>query len=103
MNDRMIQQVINYEKQGREIYESAVKEAEQLPIKAEQEAQALIERARGEAQAEARRLVAEAQSGKETSHVMAEVESKSKQIEATAKKNFDEAVKYILDSVVGGK
>jgi len=103
MNEKQIQQVLEIEKQAQEIHEAAVREAQQLPVQAEQEAQALIEKARVEAQAEAQKLVTQAQADDETGRILADAEETNKQMEAAAKKNFDRAVNYILERVVGGK
>ncbi len=101
MDEKRIQQVLEIEKQAQELRAAAVREAQQLPLTADQEAQALIEKARNDAQAEARHIIASAQTGDETALVLAEVEEKNRQLAATAKKNFDHAVTYVLDRVIG--
>jgi cell division septum initiation protein DivIVA len=103
MSEKSIQQVLEIEKQAQAIHEAAVREAQLLPVQAEQEAQALIEKAKADAQAEAQRLVAQAQADEQTSRITSDGEAKNKQTDAVAKKNFDRAVNYILDRVVGGK
>ena len=42
MNEKRIQQVLDLEKQAREIYEASVSEAAQIPVAAEKDVQALI-------------------------------------------------------------
>ena len=101
MNENRIQQVLEIEKQAQEIHETAIREAQQLPILAEQESQAVIEKARGSAQKEARELIANAQAKDETDRILAEAEKKNHQVEALAMSNFDRAVNYILDRVIG--
>ncbi len=101
MNENRIQQVLEIEKQAQEIHETAIREAQQLPILAEQESQAVIEKARGAAQKEARELIANAQAKDETDRILAEAEKKNHQVEALAMSNFDRAVNYILDRVIG--
>jgi vacuolar-type H+-ATPase subunit H len=102
MNENRIQQVIEIEKQAQEIHAKAVKDAQQLPVVAEQEAQAVIEKARAQAQEEARQMISTAQAQDEIARIVSEAEEKNKQIEAVAMTNFDRAVNYVLDRVVGG-
>lgn len=101
MDQRRIQQVLDIEKQAQEIHEAALKEAQQLPVTAEQEAQALIEKARVEAQQQAREMVAGVKADEESARILSEVEEKNKQFEAQAMKNFDHAVNFVLERVVG--
>ena len=101
MNENRIQQVLEIEKQAQEIHDIAVRDAQQLPILADQESQAVIEKVRADAQDEARQLIANAQAEEETAHIVAEAEKKNHQVEALAMSNFDRAVNYILDRVVG--
>ncbi len=101
MNENRIQQVLEIEKQAQEIHETAVRDAQQLPISADQESQSVIEKARAAAQQEARELIAKAQAKDETTRILAEAEQKNHQVEALAMSNFDRAVNYILDRVIG--
>jgi vacuolar-type H+-ATPase subunit H len=101
VNEKHIQQVLEIEKRAQEIHEAAMKEAQQLPVIAEQEAQALIEKARAEAQQKAREMVSEVKADEESARILAEVEEKNKQFEALATKNFDRAVDYVLERVIG--
>lgn len=101
MNEKLIDQVLQIEKQAQEIHEAARREAEQLPIQAEKEAQALIEKARLEAEEEARRLVASAQSKEESTRILGEAEEKGRQFESLAMSNIDRAVTYVLERVAG--
>ena len=101
MNEKHIQQVLEIEKRAQEIHEAAVKEAQQLPIIAEQEAQALIEKAQAEAQQEAREMVSKVQADEEGGRILSEIEEKNKQFESTAMNNFDRAVEYVLERVIG--
>lgn len=101
MNENRIQQVLEIEKQAQEIHEVAIRDAQQLPISADQESQAVIEKARADAQQEARDLIASAQAKEETARILVEAEEKNRQVEALAMSNFDRAVNYILDRVIG--
>ena len=101
MNEKHIQQVLDIEKQAQEIHDAAVKEAQQLPVTAEQEAQALIEKARTEAQQQAREMVSGLKADEEGARILAEAEEKNKQFETEATKNFDRAVNYVLERVIG--
>ena len=101
MNEKHIQQVLEIEKRAREIHEAALKEAQQLPVLAEQEAQALIEKAQAEAQQQAREIVSQVKADEESAHILSEVEEKNRQFEARAMSNFDRAVDYVLERVIG--
>jgi hypothetical protein len=101
MNEKHIEQVLEIEKQAQEIHEAAVREAQQLPIQAEQEAQALIAKAQAEAQEEARKMLASVQAGEPSSQAGAEDASRNSEFEASAKKNFDKAVAFVLERVIG--
>ena len=101
MNQKHIQQVLEIEKQAQEMHEAAMKEAQQLPVVAEQEAQALIEKARAEVQQKAREMVSQVKADEESARILSEAEEKNKEFEALAMKNFDRAVSYVLERVVG--
>ncbi|HXF85359.1 MAG TPA: hypothetical protein VNK49_08220 [Anaerolineales bacterium] len=103
MNEKHIQQVLEIEKRAQEIYDAAVREAQQLPLAAEQEAQALVEKARLEAQQEARRMISQVQADEESARILAEAEEKNRQFEALAMSNFDRAVAYVIERVIGGE
>ena len=101
MNNQYIQQVLEIEKQSQEIHEKAKREAQELPILAEQEAQALIAKAKAEAQEEARQIITQAQAEAEAEEILDEVNRKNSEIEALANANFDKAVAYVLERVIG--
>lgn len=101
MNEKHIQQVLEIEKQAQEIQEKAKREAQEIPSKAEQEAQALIAKAVAEAQEEARKMVASVQSGDASTQAGADESSKNSEFEASARKNFDKAVAFVLERVIG--
>lgn len=102
MNEKHIQQVLEIEKQAQEIQDKAKREAQEIPAKAEQEAQALIAKARVEAQEEARRMIASAQSKDASTQTAADDSSRNSEFEASARKNFDKAVAFVLERVIGG-
>jgi hypothetical protein len=101
MNEKNIRQVLEIEKQAQELQEKAKRDAQEIPVRAEQEAQALLARARAEAQEEARRIIAAVQAEDKSKDVMTGVSTKNREFEALAKKNFDKAVAYVLDRVLG--
>jgi vacuolar-type H+-ATPase subunit H len=101
LNEKRIQQVLDIEKQAQTVRDAAVSDAEKLPAQAEQEAQALIEKAHADAEEEARQLIAKAQADEETTRIQSQAQEKVQETEALAKKNFDQAVAYVLDRVVG--
>lgn len=101
MNEKRIQQVLEIEREAESIRAKAVSEAEQIPVRAEQESQELIEKARAAAQEEARRLLVKAQAEQESAGILSETEERVQRIEMTAMRNFDRAVTYVLNRVVG--
>ena len=103
MNEKHIQQVLEIERKAQEIQEAAAKEAQQIPVQAEMEAQELIEKTKADAQQEARTLSAKVKADDEGAKILAEVEEKNRQFEALAMSNFDRAVAYVIERVVGGE
>lgn len=101
MNEQHIQQVLEIEKQAQEIQDKAKREAQEIPVRAEQEAQALIAKAVADAHEEARTMLASVQSGEASSQIAAEGASKNSEFEASAKSNFDKAVSFVLERVIG--
>ncbi|MFN2119187.1 MAG: hypothetical protein ACK2T0_02195 [Anaerolineales bacterium] len=101
MNEKRIEEVIEVEKGAEEMLEAARKEAERLPIEAEEEARKLVDEARAAAQQEARRLVDEAESDVQVKEILSAAEEKGKELESRSKANFDRAVAFVLDRVVG--
>jgi len=101
MNENRIQQVLEIEKKAQQILDSAKHDAERLPILADQEAQQMIEKARVEAQEEARQMILKAQSDTETARILSDAEEKTREMEKQATKNFDRAVAFVLERVVG--
>jgi vacuolar-type H+-ATPase subunit H len=101
MDQRRIQQVLDIEKKAEEIHQAALKEAQQLPVMAEQEAQALIEKTKAEAQQQAREIVSGVKADEESAHILSEIEEKNKQLDALATQNFDRAVNFVLERVIG--
>ena len=74
MSEKIIQQVLEIEKQARTIHEAAISEAEQMPAKAEQDAQEIIEKSRLAAEEEARQMITKAEAQEETARILAQVE-----------------------------
>jgi vacuolar-type H+-ATPase subunit H len=101
MNEKHIQQVLEIEKQAQEIQEKAKREAQEIPAKAEQEAQALIAKAKVDAQEEARKMIASVQSSDAPNQVASDEASRNDAFEASARKNFDKAVAFVLERVIG--
>lgn len=101
MNENHIRQVIEIEKQAQEIQEKAKRDAQEIPVRAEQEAQALIAKAVADAHEEARKMVAGAQSIQASGQAGTDEASRSNDFEASAKKNFDKAVAFVLERVIG--
>ena len=101
MNEKRIQQVLDIEKQALSTRDAAIHEAEQLPSRAEQETQALIEKSRAQAEEEARQLVANAHAEEETRRIMEQAQDNIQKTDSQAKSNFNRAVAYTLNQVLG--
>ena len=101
MKEKQIERVLEIEKQSQEIHEKARREAQELPAQAEQEGQALVAKAKAEAQEEARKIVAAAQTEDAAKGILDETNRKSAELEALAKKNFDKAVAFVVDRIMG--
>ncbi|MBI1794023.1 MAG: hypothetical protein HYR70_07510 [Chloroflexi bacterium] len=101
MDEKRIQEVLKIEKQAQEIYDAALREADQLPVAASQEAQALLDKTRAEAEAEARRLVANAEAKEECARILIEAEEKTNRTRGLAMSHLERAVGYVLDRVAG--
>jgi vacuolar-type H+-ATPase subunit H len=102
MNEKHIEQVLEIEKQAQELQEKARREAAEIPVKAEQEAQLLIAKAKADAQEEARKMMTDAQTGNASGDQSRGSDSENSDFEAAAKKNFDKAVTFVLERVIGG-
>jgi len=96
-----IQQVVELEKQAQAVNEAAGRDAEQLLIQAEKEARAILEKNRADAQAEARALASRTSVEIESKRVLASAEQSNQQSEALAMSNFERAVAYVLNRVIG--
>jgi vacuolar-type H+-ATPase subunit H len=101
MNEKHIEQVLEIEKQAQEVQEKARRDAQEIPAKAEQEAQALLAKAKADAHEEARKMVAAAQPNDASSQTAVDDTSVNSEFEASAKKNFDKAVAFVLERVIG--
>jgi V/A-type H+/Na+-transporting ATPase subunit G/H len=101
VNEKRIQQVLEIEKKAEEIRAKAAAEAEQIPVRAEQEGQDLIDKARASAEEEARLLVAKAKAAQESASILADTDEQVRRTDTTAKINFERAVAYVLNRVVG--
>jgi len=101
MNEKHIQQVLEIEKQAQEVQEKAKREAQEIPVKAEQEAQVLIAKARSDAQEEARKMTAKVQADDTSDQTAADLASKNSELDTKAKVNFDKAVAFVLERVIG--
>ncbi len=101
MNEQRINQVLDIERQAREVYEAAKQKADQIPAQAEKEAKASVEKSRSEAEAEAHEIITQAQSGDDSTRIVSEAEKNSRENEVVATTNFDRAVAYVLNRVIG--
>ena len=101
MNDERIKQVLNIEKEARQIHDSATHEAEQILLAAEQETGLIIENAKAETQKEARLLVADVQVKEDSERILVEAEENSTRAKSLSAGNFEQAVRFVLDRTTG--
>jgi vacuolar-type H+-ATPase subunit E/Vma4 len=101
MNQKHIERVLEIEKQAQGIQDKARREAQEIPVKAEQEAHALIAKTKSEAQEEARKMIAEVQAVGASAQAAADLASNNSEIEGKARANFEKAVVFVLERVIG--
>jgi vacuolar-type H+-ATPase subunit H len=101
LNDDYLQQVAELEKQARAVYDAAVEEAKQLPVKAEADARVLLEKARADAEAQAKKLLAEAQSKSESESILRQTRQETERMKTLAMNHFNRAVGFVLDQLTG--
>jgi vacuolar-type H+-ATPase subunit H len=101
LNEELIRQVLEIEKQAQTIRDGAMHEAERLPLQAEEDTGELVEQARADAQKEAATLIAAAQAQDECARILAQADANAEHLEAFAMSHFDRAVSYVLDRVLG--
>ena len=101
MNEKLVQEVIEIEKTARELYDAALRQAEQLPAQAQQEAETLLEKTRREAQDEARLLVQQAKAEDPSARIFSEAEEKLLQAKGLSKNHLERAVGFVIDRVAG--
>jgi vacuolar-type H+-ATPase subunit H len=99
--NKIIEQVIDIEKQAQALNDAAVRDAEDLPVKAQQEAQKLLETSKSQAELEARRLLEKAPAQEEASQILSQAEEQADQTKTLASKYIERAVTYVLDQVAG--
>ena len=101
MDDKLIQRIIEIEKEAQTIHEAALAEALALPVQAEKGAEAMIVQTRTEAEEKARQMVLDAQAKEECARILAEAEDKILNEDMLGKGNLDRAVSYVLARVIG--
>jgi vacuolar-type H+-ATPase subunit H len=101
LNDDYLQQIVELEKQARATYETAVREAEQLPAQTEASARALLEKARADAEAQAKQMLAEAQTKSESESILDQARQETERMKTLAMNHFDRAVVFVLDRLTG--
>ncbi len=101
MNEKRIEQVLEIEKQALAIHEAAHKEAEKIPIEAQKEAMAQVEKTRAEAEEKASQIEANAEPKEECDRIMAQATDEARKTMELGMSNFDRAVTYVLNRVIG--
>jgi vacuolar-type H+-ATPase subunit H len=100
-NEKIIQKVLEIEKQADQVLETAVHEAELLPVRAYQDVQAIVEEKRTAAQKEANQVLDSAKEVEQSAKIMAEAEKQVQRLEVLASNNFSQAVAYVIARVIG--
>ena len=101
MNQERIQQVLSIEKEAKQIYETAIRESEQLLSLAHQDVETILEKAKKEARQQAEHLLAEAQAKDEDTHFLSALNEKMDHAKNLSRANLESAVDYVLDRVIG--
>jgi vacuolar-type H+-ATPase subunit H len=101
LDEKLLNRVLDIEKQAQSIHDSALNEALELPVRAEKEAQELIEKTRLEAEKEAQIMISNAQAKEECDRITAEMDEKISHSEGLAAANFNRAVSYVIGRVIG--
>ncbi len=101
MNEDRIKQIMAFEKKAMDIYETAVKQAEQLPNLAEQDVQAMIVKARQEAEEEARQMLEQSTAEQECARLLDQLAESLRRTEQLARMNRERALDYALHRVIG--
>ncbi len=96
-----IQQVLEIEKRAHDIRDAAAAEAEKIPAQAEREAREMLEKSRTDAREKARQNTAQVQSNDESTRILSQAEEAAKRNKALAMNNFDRAVAYVIERVIG--
>ncbi len=100
---KIIEQIIDIEKQAQAVSQEAVRDAEKLPLQAQEEAQAFLEKSRREAENEARHILENARADDEIARILSEAQGQADQTETSARQHLDEAVRFVIDRVSGKK
>ena len=101
MDEKLLNRVLEIEKEAQEIHESALNEALEVPVRAEKKVQELMEKIRLEAEGEAEKIVSRAQAKEECDRIMANAEENIEHNEKLAKANLNRAVAYVIGRVIG--
>jgi vacuolar-type H+-ATPase subunit H len=102
MVEKRIQQVLEIERQAQSLYDSAVRQSQQLPAAAKREARDHLEQTVAAAREKAQRMQAEATAETECASIAAQSEQAIQRMETSAKERSERAVDYVLDAVAGG-
>jgi len=101
MNEKRIQEVIDIEKQAEAILLAARTEADRLPLQAEADAQEILTEARAAAERDARQMVEQARADDQTGTIMAAADNRIRESELLAANHLEEAIRFVLDRVIG--
>ncbi len=101
MNEKRIEQVLEIEKQALALHAAALKEAEKIPAEAQKESQALAEKKRAEAEEKAHQIETNAEPKEECERIMAQAVNEARKTNELGMSNFDRAVTYVLNRVIG--
>jgi F0F1-type ATP synthase membrane subunit b/b' len=90
LNEKRIQQVLEFEKQANSIRDAMIVEASQLPVQAQKDAEQA-----------AKQLVENAHAEQECADILSQAEDRVHRTETLALGNFNSAVAYVIARVIG--
>ena len=100
MNEERLKQILKIDAQAQALYDQALSETDAIPAQAEEQVRLLIESTRKQAQEDAAKLVDEICDPQSIENILEKNKQKMKQREALAKANTDNAVDFVLQSIL---
>jgi len=103
LREETVTHILNIERDALDVYENAQFEAGQLVEEAKKAAEMMRKQALAEANQQARQIIAEGRNMAELKRadIIAHAGAEAQNLETVGMRHFDEAVRFILDQVVG--